>query len=464
MSCKHEKQMLQPSRVAQHTGYRRSNRLERAKAAGVVDVSLFEDADFPGPLVLPNDEIDLDPDYPPQSFSDWQKLITPKSLPFKRKKIYLVPPPAWTEKASFSYRNEWHHRHLLPPGSESIVEYLAAFYQGFEVLQLRKEILTFDEWIEEGGTEQSQSFVALNTGTESIRIRKRPMPNKGRGFQLNLNDLLDGAIAVLPDDALALILHMDFDLYEDDDDDFVCGRAYGESHVCVVSSFRYSPARDNDIEVDFEHFWPASHCATYVEDQVDKYIEKPATKSGRKGPTEAKTSTTEPSMPLRMAIDAHKLSSHRSAWLNRVCRTASHEIGHCLGLDHCMYYACIMQGSATVAEDLRQPPYLCLIDDAKLNTLIATRGNASVGSTACREQALLAFTKRYQQGSGFAAFEAWLEARQKQRANRPLASAEGSPNENTSADVDSSRSKAKKRIVTSSEELRRSKRLASRSC
>ncbi|KAL2026922.1 hypothetical protein VTO58DRAFT_111013 [Aureobasidium pullulans] len=155
MSCKHEKQMLQPSRAAQHTGYRRSNRLERAKAAGVVDVSLFEDADFPGPLVLPNDEIDLDPDYPPQSFSDWQKLITPKSLPFKRKKVYLVPPPAWTEKASFSYRNEWHHRHLLPPGSESIVEYLAAFYQGFEVLQLRKEILTFDEWIEEGGTEQS---------------------------------------------------------------------------------------------------------------------------------------------------------------------------------------------------------------------------------------------------------------------------------------------------------------------
>ncbi|THV89413.1 hypothetical protein D6D27_06491 [Aureobasidium pullulans] len=457
-------QMLQPSRVAQQTGYRRPNRLERAKAAGLIDVSLFEDADYPAPLVLPNDEIDFDPDYPPQSFSDWQKHITPKSLPFKRTKIYLVPPPGWTEKASFLYRNEWPHRYLLPPGSESIVEYLAAFYDGFEVLQLRKEKLTFDEWIEEGEAEQSQSFVALNTGTESIRIRKRPMPNKGRGFQLNLNDLLDGAIAVLPDDALALILHMDFDLYEDDDDDFVCGRAYGESHVCVVSSFRYSPARDNDIEVDFEHFWPASHCATYVEDQVDKYIEKPATKSGRKGQTEAKISTTEPSMPLRMAIDAYKPSSHRSAWLNRVCRTASHEIGHCLGLDHCMYYACIMQGSATVAEDLRQPPYLCPIDDAKLNTLIATRGNASVGSTACREQALLAFTKRYQQGSGFAAFEAWLEARQKQRANRPSASAEGSPNENTSADVDSSRSKAKKRIVTSSEELRRSKRLASRSC
>lgn len=232
--------MLQPSRVAQQTGYRRPNRLESAKAAGLIDVSLFEDADYPAPLVLPNDEIDFDPEYPPQSFSDWQKHITPMSLPFKRTKIYLVPPPGWTEKASFSYRNEWPHRHLLPPGSESIVEYLAAFYDGFEVLQLRKEKLTFDEWIEEGEAEQSQSFVALNTGTESIRIRKRPMPNKGRGFQLNLNDLLDGAIAVLPDDALALILLMDFDLYEDDDDDFVCGRAYGESQY--VSCLRFVTA------------------------------------------------------------------------------------------------------------------------------------------------------------------------------------------------------------------------------
>ncbi|THZ05963.1 hypothetical protein D6C95_02614 [Aureobasidium pullulans] len=230
MSCKHDRQMLQPSRVAQQIGDRRPNRLKRAKAAGLIDVSLFQDADYPAPLVLPNDEIDFDPDYPPQSLSDWQKHITPKSLPFKRTKIYLVAPPGWTEKASFSYRNEWPHRHLLPPSSESIVEYLAAFYHGFEVLQLPKETLTFDEWIEEGVAEQSQSFVALNTGTESIRIRKRPMPNKGRGFQLNLNDLLDAAIAVLPDDALAPILHMDSDLYEDDDDDFVCGRAYGGSH------------------------------------------------------------------------------------------------------------------------------------------------------------------------------------------------------------------------------------------
>ncbi|TIA14717.1 hypothetical protein D6C80_05540 [Aureobasidium pullulans] len=451
-------QMLQPSRVAQQTGYRRPNRLESAKAAGLIDVSLFEDADYPAPLVLPNDEADFDPDYPPQSFSDWQKHITPKSLPFKRTKIYLVAPPGWTEKASFSYRNEWPHRHLLPPSSESIVEYLAAFYHGFEVLQLPKETLTFEEWIEEGVAEQSQSFEQ-----KAYESGKGQSPTKAV-VSSSTSMIFCAAIAVLPDDTLALILHMDSDLYEDDDDDFVCGRAYGGSHVCVVSSFRYSPGSDKDNELDYEHFWPAGHCATYVEDQVDKYIEKPATKCGKKGPTEARPSTTKPSIPLRMAIDAYKLPSRRSAWLNRICRTASHEIGHCLGLDHCMYYACIMQGSATVAEDLRQPPYLCPIDDAKLNTLIATRGNASVGSTANGEQALLAFTKQYQQGSGFAAFRVWLEARQKQRANKTLASADQSSDEKMSADADSSRSKAKKRIVTSSEELRRSKRLATRSC
>ncbi|THV84004.1 hypothetical protein D6D29_03448 [Aureobasidium pullulans] len=226
-------QMLQPSRVAQQIGYRRPNRLERAKAAGLIDVSLFEDADYPAPLVLPNDEIDFHPDYPPQSLSDWQKHITPKSLPIKRTKIYLVPPPGWTEKASFSYRNEWPHRHLLPPSSESIVEYLAAFYHGFEVLQLPKETLTFDEWIEEG---------------------------------LNLNDLLDAAITVLPNDALTLILHIDLNLYKDDDDDFVYSRAYSKSYVCVVSSFRYSPRSDKDNELDYKHFWLANHYATYVKD------------------------------------------------------------------------------------------------------------------------------------------------------------------------------------------------------
>jgi hypothetical protein len=53
-------------------------------------------------------------------------------------------------------------------------------------------------------------------------------------------------------------------------------------------------------------------------------------------------------------------------WLGGVCRTASHELGHCFGIDHCVYCACAMQGSASLAEDARQPIYFCPLDLAKL--------------------------------------------------------------------------------------------------
>ena len=71
-----------------------------------------------------------------------------------------------------------------------------------------------------------------------------------------------------------------------------------------------------------------------------------------------------------------------------------------------MYYACIMQGTASVPEDLRQPPYLCPVDEAKVGAIIKQRGHAEEGSTSSREKALLNFTKKHEVGGGFAAFRA----------------------------------------------------------
>jgi archaemetzincin len=109
-----------------------------------------------------------------------------------------------------------------------------------------------------------------------------------------------------------------------------------------------------------------------------------------------------------------------SLWLSRMCRTASHELGHCFGIDHCVYYACIMQGSASLSEDTRQPPYLCPVDCAKL--LHAT------GSTA-RERylALLEYCNRAtnHETHFFSAFAAWLTAVcSRYRYNTALSSAE----------------------------------------
>lgn len=60
----------------------------------------------------------------------------------------------------------------------------------------------------------------------AIRIRCRRAREPVLSCQLNLNDLLDAAISILPKDAYALLMLVHQDLYEDDDDDFCCGRAY----------------------------------------------------------------------------------------------------------------------------------------------------------------------------------------------------------------------------------------------
>jgi archaemetzincin len=69
-----------------------------------------------------------------------------------------------------------------------------------------------------------------------VRIRARILPNGIYKGQVNLDDLLDAAISLLPKDAYALLMLVDFDLYEDEDDEFVCGLHTGEVglQLCLV--------------------------------------------------------------------------------------------------------------------------------------------------------------------------------------------------------------------------------------
>ena len=56
--------------------------------------------------------------------------------------------------------------------------------------------------------------------------------------------------------------------------------------------------------------------------------------------------------------------------LLRSCRLLTHEIGHLLGIDHCIYYGCLMNGSGHLEEDFSQPLFLCPIDLRKLSQLV----------------------------------------------------------------------------------------------
>ncbi len=174
--------------------------------------------------------------------------------------------------------------------------------------------------------------------------------------------------------------------------------------MAVVSIARYNPSLDDRQGVEREHAWPASHCDAYMRDCCGAPCKT-------KDPTPGSSNT--PQTHLQAAVSAHAAlpipqtqSQLSSLWLSRVCQTASHELGHCFGMDHCVYYACVMQATASLAEDVRQPPYLCPVDLAKL--LRATRADEKK-----RYKALLTFCERFKDRDAgwFNAFGAWIFGR-----------------------------------------------------
>lgn len=333
--------------------------------------------------------------------------------------------------------------------------YLRAFYHGLEVKLLPLK-LTFEPWEEDRSqatlTQPGIKHMALSTSRELIRIRARTTPPLRSHsppdlfpytHQLDLNDLTDAALSILPLDAYALLLTTTHDLYESDDDDFCCGRAWGASRVAIVSSARYNPALDRLHEVDRDHIWPASHCREFVNEMASQTHTVERIEEMRTGRKKRKVMVGQPpqispivsSLPLEKAVKAHVQATSTSSTqadvystrLFRVCRTASHELGHCFGLDHCMYRACVMQGTASVGEDMRQPPYLCPVCERKiawavLHGGIGRSGRAGEKSGAKdvgewedkiakwkkdRSLAVKGFCE--QQGRPFAALAAWSE-------------------------------------------------------
>lgn len=397
---------------------------------------------FPGPLLLPGDDLSTDPKYPAQSLRQWARDKDRNAVTPERNVVYVAAPPkiddsvkfmgAWARPTVPINPTRVPKDNLAPPATSDVVDYLSAYYYGMKVKTLSQN-LTFTSWNSgstkkksTNATERFPKHVGLTTSTECIRIRTRSSQDGSFHRQLNLNDLLDGAIEALPDDAYALLLLVDHDLYEDEDDDFACGRAYGGSRVAVVSFARYHPKLDSRADVDVYHAWPASHCKEYIEHTRDIDSEPPTKrkktqKSSQPSiPISAVTFPSADASPITDALKAHKAISPHGAdskryeglWLGRVCKTAAHEVGHCFGMDHCVYYACAMQGTASLAEDARQPPYLCPVDLVKML-------NATGADAIQRYQAIQAYCSKHPHIQLFAAFHAWIAGRLKGLACEP---------------------------------------------
>ena len=430
--CDHTLLSYASSPYSKSTSFKRSNARQRASAAGRTNTSTDEDEwdrSFPAPLVLPEDDLSYDP-YDPQSLLLWTREKERNEVTRQRNAVYVVGQPDISNDIPFARnwsapktKSDQAETVIEPPNLVDITAYLAAFYHGLQVKVLPAGSLCFTSWTttRDKKAKAKPQRVGLKTATETIGVRWRPSPDGVFSGQLNLDDLLDVAISILPEDAYALLMLVDHDLYEDEDDDFCCGRAYGGSRVAVVSMARYNPCLDKQHTAEREHAWPASHCEAYMQSRSLEAV-KPSRKKARTAKqmpndrvSSSRTDKTPAfAIPLQSAISAHKsimskeppsirdrLAGH---WLSRVCQTASHELGHCFALDHCVYYACVMQGTASLAEDVRQPPYLCPVDLAKV--LQATGTNKSR-----RYEALKMFCDQHRHVPMFAAFAAWLGER-----------------------------------------------------
>ncbi|KAH7347677.1 hypothetical protein B0T11DRAFT_291670 [Plectosphaerella cucumerina] len=464
--CAHDVLYTGESHHANALSYFRPPQDQERVAAAIRSENPEEDAigkepppssSFPGVNLLPQDDLDLDPkDADPQPLAEYMVASSNERNPIspRRKTLYVVEVPS-INPAIASTMKGWtdpvvpdEYKKPLPgaayqadrPSVDDVAGYLRAFYAGLETKAV-KGSFHFDNWFTGRRQNNRGNYVALvGPDGSGTRVRYRPSLDGITAGQLNLNDMLDVLLAVLPSDAYSILLLTDHDLYEDDEDDFCAGRAYGSSRICTVSTFRYNPALDAHAKIDHTHSWPASHCRDFVDDMWE--ASEPAIKKTDYGRSRAKkggarvdpklmlSTAKSPDTPLAAAVAASKdvlvpltKEEWSSAWLARVCRTASHELGHCFGLPHCPYYACVMQSTASIEEDMRQPPYLCPVCLNKVAYMIASESIVKSGGT--EEEAngaeaawilesyrqMSAFCKA-QGGIGmFASLGAWLTAR-----------------------------------------------------
>jgi archaemetzincin len=145
----------------------------------------------------------------------------------------------------------------------------------------------------------------LDLGRSHITSRRNP----GTGqVQLLTGDILNLLKARLPDNAFALLGITMVDLYPDPHWNFVFGQASLQDRVGVYSFARYTP----------------------------------------QFPGEADTAES------------------RRLMLRRSCKVLAHETAHMFGIEHCIWYRCLMNGSNHLAESDARPLHLCSVDLHKL--------------------------------------------------------------------------------------------------
>ena len=187
-----------------------------------------------------------------------------------------------------------------------------------------------------------------------VKLQCRSHLKSGR-IQLTVHSILTQLKQSIPDDALCLIGFTMSDLYDAKPDLFVAGMASGNRRVGVFSFYRYNPS----LTFSTEFWYDVQQTVSHVSTEESKRIV-----------------------------------------LQRSCKLIVHEIAHLMGVDHCIWFSCCMNGSGHITEDFRQPMFLCPVDLRKLQTLCGF-------DILSRYQGMLSFFLKH----GMAEEAGWLQRR-----------------------------------------------------
>ena len=86
-------------------------------------------------------------------------------------------------------------------------------------------------------------------------------------------------------------------------------------------------------------------------------------------PAESRPQKARRKARSRASVDgsgSHLVAQDRPIFLRACASTLAHETLHMFEIQHCVYYSCMMQGSAGLEEDAKAPLRLCVVELRKL--------------------------------------------------------------------------------------------------
>lgn len=266
-----------------------------------------------------------------QGFVPGGQFVTDK---YPNHKIYLVQLGTFPEHT---------------PKAETLREYVETFWQIPCVLLPPIQLESSD-------SQNQMEWRGSSGQVQKVRCRRHVEGGEEVHRQLEIDSVLALLRGELQAEALCLVALTMHDLYDTAPDLFVAGMAAGRHRVACFSFFRYQPS----LSFSPEFWWSFEQGSGVVGIGVE-----PPKKSKGKAKKRPKSSGggLEPADLGEGAKDLEVLL------LGRSCKILVHEIGHLLGVDHCVHFRCVMNGSGHLAEDFRQPAHMCPVDLRKLKVL-----------------------------------------------------------------------------------------------